>query len=201
MLRKDKKQEEQAEKQTVDEVNAQEVELQETEQIEPQTEEGNPEPVEAVDEKDAKLAELTERCADLADKNLRMMAEFDNFRRRTAKEKIELQKTAGERIFQDMLPLVDDFERAKAAMEQTEDIASLRQGIELIYNKFLAFLEKNDVRQIDTTDADFDTDFHEAITQFPAPTPEQKGKVIDCTQKGYTLGDKVIRYAKVVVGE
>ncbi len=201
MLRKDKKQEEQADKQTVDEVNAQEVELQETEQIEPQTEEGNPEPVEVVDEKDAKLAELTERCADLADKNLRMMAEFDNFRRRTAKEKIELQKTAGERIFQDMLPLVDDFERAKAAMEQTEDIASLRQGIELIYNKFLAFLEKNDVRQIDTTDADFDTDFHEAITQFPAPTPEQKGKVIDCTQKGYTLGDKVIRYAKVVVGE
>ncbi len=201
MLRKNKKQEEQAEKQTVETPDVQENEVQEAEQNEPQEEEIAEEIVEEVDEKDAKLAELTERCADLADKNLRMMAEFDNFRRRTAKEKIELQKTAGERIFQDMLPLVDDFERAKAAMQQTEDIESLRQGIDLIYNKFITFLEKNDVRQIDTTDADFDTDFHEAITQFPAPTPEQKGKVIDCTQKGYTLGDKVIRYAKVVVGE
>ncbi len=201
MLRRNKKQEEQPEKQTV--VENQETEAvtqavtEETVEEAPQSEEAT----EEVDERDAKLAELTERCADLADKNLRMMAEFDNFRRRTAKEKIELQKTAGERIFQDMLPLVDDFERAKVAMQQTEDIESLRQGIELIYNKFITFLEKNDVRQIDTTDADFDTDFHEAITQFPAPTPEQKGKVIDCTQKGYTLGDKVIRYAKVVVGE
>ncbi len=205
MLRKNKKQEEQPEKQTVEQaVEANEVETpfmaspsEEEVNETPQTEEA----AEEVDERDAKLAELTERCADLADKNLRMMAEFDNFRRRTAKEKIELQKTAGERIFQDMLPLVDDFERAKAAMQQTEDIESLRQGIDLIYNKFITFLEKNDVRQIDTTDVAFDTDFHEAITQFPAPTPEQKGKVIDCTQKGYTLGDKVIRYAKVVVGE
>ncbi len=201
MLRRNKKQEEQPEKQTV-------VENQETEAVtqavtEETVEEAplSEEATEEVDKRDVKLAELTEHCADLADKNLRMMAEFDNFRRRTAKEKIELQKTAGERIFQDMLPLVDDFERAKVAMQQTEDIESLRQGIELIYNKFITFLEKNDVRQIDTTDADFDTDFHEAITQFPAPTPEQKGKVIDCTQKGYTLGDKVIRYAKVVVGE
>ncbi len=201
MLKKNKHTEEQAEKQTVIENQEAETTPQETteEMLEetPQTEET----VEEVDEKDAKLAELAERCAELADKNLRMMAEFDNFRRRTAKEKIELQKTAGERIFQDMLPLVDDFERAKVAMQQTEDIESLRQGIDLIYNKFINFLEKNDVRQIDTTDADFDTDFHEAITQFPAPTPEQKGKVIDCTQKGYTLGEKVIRYAKVVVGE
>ncbi len=201
MFKKDKAKEEQPEKQTVEQevVETPDVASPEEEVAEetPETEE----PAEEVDEKDAKLAELTERCADLADKNLRMMAEFDNFRRRTAKEKIELQKTAGERIFVDMLPLVDDFERAKAAMQQTEDIESLRQGIELIYNKFITFLEKNDVKQIDTTDADFDTDFHEAITQFPAPTPEQKGKVIDCTQKGYTLGDKVIRYAKVVVGE
>ncbi len=201
MFKKDKKQEEQPEKQTV--VESQEVETtaqEPTEEVAEETPETE-EPAEEVDEKDAKLAELTERCAELADKNLRMMAEFDNFRRRTAKEKIELQKTAGERIFLDMLPLVDDFERAKAAMQQTEDIESLRQGIDLIYNKFLTFLEKNDVKQIDTQDADFNTDFHEAITQFPAPTPEQKGKVIDCTQKGYTLGDKVIRYAKVVVGE
>ncbi len=179
--------------------NIEQQEVETTAQTEPVVEEQ--ETVEEVDETAAQLAELTEKCADLADKNLRMMAEFDNFRRRTAKEKLELQKTAGERIFTDMLALVDDFERAKTAMAQTEDIQSLREGIDLIYNKFIAFLEKNDVHQIDTTDAAFDTDFHEAITQFPAPTPEQKGKVIDCTQKGYTLGDKVIRYAKVVVGE
>ena len=150
---------------------------------------------------EGQIAELTERCADLADKNLRMMAEFDNFRRRTAKEKLELQKTAGESIFKDMLPLVDDFERAVNAMEKTDDINSVRDGVMLIYQKFLSFLEKNEVKPIDTKDADFDTTYHEAITMFPAPTPEQKGKVIDCTQKGYTLADKVIRYAKVVVGE
>ncbi len=201
MIRKNKKQEEQPEKQTVVENQESGAKSQDSMETPVEDTPQSEEVAEEVDERDAKLAELTERCADLADKNLRMMAEFDNFRRRTAKEKIELQKTAGERIFQDMLSLVDDFERAKAAMQQTEDIESLRQGIDLIYNKFITFLEKNDVRQIDTTDAAFDTDFHEAITQFPAPTPEQKGKVIDCTQKGYTLGDKVIRYAKVVVGE
>ncbi len=147
------------------------------------------------------LEELKEKCADLADKNLRMMAEFDNYRRRTNKEKLDLLTTAGERIFRDMLPLIDDFERAKTAMKDTEDVQALREGIDLIYNKFISFLEKNEVKQIDTTDAVFDTEFHEAITTFPAPTPEQKGKVIDCTQKGYMLGEKVIRYAKVVVGE
>ncbi len=201
MIRKNKKQEEQPEKQTVVENQESGAKSQDSMETPVEDTPQSEEVAEEVDERDAKLAELTERCADLADKNLRMMAEFDNFRRRTAKEKIDLQKTAGERIFQDMLPLVDDFERAKVAMQQTEDIESLRQGIDLIYNKFITFLEKNDVRQIDTTDAAFDTDYHEAITQFPAPTPEQKGKVIDCTQKGYTLGDKVIRYAKVVVGE
>ena len=144
---------------------------------------------------------LREKCADLADKNLRMMAEFDNYRRRTNKEKLDLMTTAGERIFKDMLPLIDDFERARQAMQQTDDIQSVREGIDLIYNKFLSFLEKNQVKAINTENADFDTEFHEAITTFPAPTPEQKGKVIDCTQKGYTLADKVIRYAKVVVGE
>ncbi len=191
---------EKVEKQTIEtpEVEETQVEVPTAEENVPEIEtEEQP----AVDERDAKIAELTDQCATLADKNLRMMAEFDNFRRRTAKEKIDLQKTAGERIFVDMLLLVDDFERAKEAMATSDDVDAIRQGIELIYNKFIAFLEKNDVHQIETKDADFDTDFHEAITQFPAPTPEQKGKVIDCTQKGYTLGDKVIRYAKVVVGE
>jgi molecular chaperone GrpE len=138
--------------------------------------------------------------AELEDLKLRQMAEFDNFRRRTNKEKLELMTTAGERIFKDMLPLVDDFERAKVAMEKTDDIEAVRQGIELIYSKFVGFLAANDVKAIDTTDADFNTDLHEAITTFAAGE-DKKGKVIDCTQKGYTLGGKVIRFAKVVVGE
>lgn len=147
------------------------------------------------------ITELEQKCADLADKNLRMMAEFNNYRQRTNKEKLELMKTAGERIFVDMLPLVDDFERAKAAMAQTDDVQSLRQGIDLIYDKFISFLKKHEVEPIETDGAVFDTEFHEAITTIPSPTPEQKGKVIDCTQRGYKLADKVIRYAKVVVGD
>lgn len=147
------------------------------------------------------LAKANEQIADLKDKQLRMMAEFDNFRRRTAKEKLDLQKSAGEKIFVEMLSLVDDFERAQAAMVKTDDIEAVRQGIDLIYQKFVGFLEKHEVKAIETKDADFDTEYHEAITTFPAPTEEQKGKVIDCTQKGYMLGEKVIRYAKVVVGE
>ncbi|MBO5404679.1 MAG: nucleotide exchange factor GrpE [Paludibacteraceae bacterium] len=148
----------------------------------------------------AKVAELEARVAELEDLKLRQMAEFDNFRRRTNKEKLELMTTAGERIFKDMLPLVDDFERAKDAMAKTDDIEAVCQGIELIYNKFIGFLAANDVKVIDTTDADFNTDLHEAITTFAAGE-DKKGKVIDCTQKGYTLGEKVIRFAKVVVGE
>ena len=152
------------------------------------------------DQLHAKVAELEARVAELEDLKLRQMAEFDNFRRRTNKEKLELMTTAGERIFKDMLPLVDDFERAKVAMEKTDDIEAVRQGIELIYSKFVGFLAANDVKAIDTTDADFNTDLHEAITTFAAGE-DKKGKVIDCTQKGYTLGDKVIRFSKVVVGE
>ena len=148
----------------------------------------------------AKVAELEARVADLEDLKLRQMAEFDNFRRRTNKEKLELMTTAGERIFKDMLPLVDDFERAKDAMTKTDDIEAVRQGIELIYSKFIGFLAANDVKAIDTTDADFNTDLHEAITTFAAGE-DKKGKVTDCTQKGYTLGEKVIRFSKVVVGE
>ena len=147
------------------------------------------------------VAELKEKCADLQDKNIRMMAEFDNYRRRTNKEKLDLMATAGESIFKDILTIVDDFERAQQAMQNTDDINAVREGIDLIYNKFIAFLEKNNVKAIETDNADFDTEFHEAITTFPAPSEELKGKVIDCTQKGYTLAGKVIRYAKVVVGE
>ena len=143
---------------------------------------------------------LKARIADLEDKNLRMMAEFDNYRRRTNKEKLELMATAGERIFTEMLPLVDDFDRATEAMSKTDDIDAVREGIHLIQQKFVAFLDKQDVHAIETEGVDFNTDEHEAVTTFAAGE-EQKGKVIDCTQKGYKLGEKVIRFAKVVVGE
>jgi molecular chaperone GrpE len=148
----------------------------------------------------SELEQLNERIAELEDKNLRMMAEFDNYRRRTNKEKLELMATAGERIFVEMLPLVDDFERAVEAMQKTEDIDALREGIQLIQQKFISFLEKQNVHAIETENADFNTDEHEAITMFAAGE-DKKGKVIDCTQRGYKLGEKVIRFAKVVVGE
>lgn len=148
----------------------------------------------------AKVAELEKRVAELEDQKLRQIAEFDNYRRRTNKEKLDLLETAGERIFKEMLPLVDDFERAKDAMQKTDDVAAIREGIDLIYNKFIKFLDTNNVHPIDTDNVAFSTDEHEAITTFAAGE-DKKGKIIDCTQKGYKLGDKVIRFAKVVVGE
>ena len=164
------------------------------EKIEEQLEEQVEQPVEeqTQEEQGPTVEELQARIAELEDKNLRMMAEFDNFRRRTNKEKLELMETAGERIFTEMLPLVDDFERA---IKATDD-----EGVKLIYQKFLGFLDKHDVHPIQTDGAEFNTDEHEAVTTFAAGE-EKKGKVIDCTQKGYKLGDKVIRFAKVVVGE
>ena len=162
-----------------------------------------------VESLEARVAELEEHKAELEDKNLRMMAEFDNFRKRTNKEKLDLMATAGERIFKDMLPLVDDFERAVGNLPtpdpslkggEEERLQSVVEGVNLIYQKFLSFLAANDVHAIETEGTDFNTDEHEAVTTFAAGE-DKKGKVIDCTQKGYKLGDKVIRFAKVVVGE
>ena len=147
-----------------------------------------------------RIEALEKRVAELEDIRLRQMAEFDNYRRRTNKEKLELMDTASERLLVDILPLVDDFERARDAMAKTEDISSLREGIDLIYNKFIAWLDKQDVHAIVTDNADFNTDEHEAITTFAAGE-DKKGKVIDCTQRGYKHGERVIRFAKVVVGE
>lgn len=147
-----------------------------------------------------KVAELEQKVADLEDFKLRQMAEFDNYRRRTNKEKLEIIENAGEGIFKEMLPLMDDFERAIAAMEKSDDVNALREGLKLIYQKFRSFLEQNKVTEIETEGKDFSTDEHEAVTLFAAGE-DKKGKIIDCTQKGYKLGDKVIRFAKVVVGE
>lgn len=147
------------------------------------------------------LAIMTQKCEELNDKNLRLMAEFDNYRKRTLKERIDLIKTAGESLLVNMLPLVDDFERAQKAMETSEDLQAVKDGVDLIYNKFIAFLLQNGVKAIPTENEDFNTDIHEAITTFPAPSEDLKGKIIDCASKGYTLNEKVIRFSKVVVGE
>ena len=142
-----------------------------------------------------------QKCIDLADKNLRLMAEFDNYRKRTLKERSELIKTAGEKVFVDMITLVDDFDRALAAMESATDIVAVKEGVDLIYNKFISFMLQNGVKAIPTENEVFDTDLHEAITTFPVEDKDLKGKIIDCASKGYTMNEKVIRFSKVVVGE
>ena len=130
-----------------------------------------------------------------------LLAEFDNFRKRTIRERAELIKNAGEKAMEGILPVVDDFERAIQAGENTDDIAALREGITLIYNKFMKYLESNGDKHIESTGADFNTEYHEAVTTFPAPNESQKGKVIDTVQKGYMINDKVLRHSKVVVGQ
>ncbi len=149
----------------------------------------------------AELDALKEKCETMHNDYLRLYADFDNYKKRALKDKAELIKSAGENIFNNILPLIDDFERALKAMETADNVDSVKEGVDLIYNKFINFLSQNGVKPIDTEAKDFDTDFHEAIAKIPAPTEDLKGKVIDCTQKGYMLNEKVIRYAKVVVGE
>ena len=147
------------------------------------------------------LDEANEKVAMFEDKYLRQVAEFDNYRKRTMKEKAELIKNGGERAIESILPVLDDFERALANMSKDESAAEILTGIELIYNKFIGILKQNGLQKIETEGADFDTDFHEAIAMVPTPDESLKGKVLDCVQTGYTLNDKVIRHAKVAVGE
>ena len=130
-----------------------------------------------------------------------LRAEFDNFRKRTLKEKSELLLNGGERAFKGLLPVIDDFERAITAIQSSDDVNSIKEGIELIYNKFTKYLNDNGVKKIESKDADFNTDYHEAMTLFPVDDEEKKGKVIDVIEEGYTMNDKVIRHAKVVVGQ
>lgn len=130
-----------------------------------------------------------------------LMAEFDNFRKRTLREKSELIKNAGEQVLKGLLPIVDDFERGLKASEGAEDPASIREGMELIYNKLVKYLAANGVKAMDTSDGVFDADRHDAIASVPVPEEDKKGKIIDTVEKGYTLNDKVLRHAKVVVGK
>lgn len=147
------------------------------------------------------LDEANEKVALLEDKYLRQVAEFDNYRKRTIKEKAELIKNGGERAIESILPVLDDFERAISNMAKDENATEIMTGVELIYNKFVGILKQNGLQKIETEGADFNTDFHEAIAIIPAPNEALKGKVLDCVQAGYTLNDKVIRHAKVAVGE
>lgn len=147
------------------------------------------------------LEEAQAAIEEQKDKYLRLSAEFDNYRKRTIKEKAELILNGGEKSISSILPVIDDFERAIKTMETAKDVNAVKEGVELIYNKFMATLAQNGVKVIETKDQPLDTDYHEAIAVIPAPSEEQKGKILDCVQTGYTLNDKVIRHAKVVVGE
>lgn len=147
------------------------------------------------------LDEANEKVATLEDKYLRQVAEFDNYRKRTIKEKAELIKNGGEKAIESILPVLDDFERAIQNMSKDESAADMLTGVELIYNKFIGILKQNGLQKIETEGKDFDTDYHEAIAMIPAPDESLKGKVLDCVQTGYILNDKVIRHAKVAVGE
>ena len=147
------------------------------------------------------LTAAKEEIEQLKDKYLRSVAEFDNYRKRTLKEKAELILNGSEKAIQAILPVIDDMERAIANAEKTEDVAVLKEGMELIYQKTNKIMESLGVKKIDTEDADFDTNFHEAVAMVPGMGDEKKGKVLDCVQTGYTLNDKVIRHAKVAVGQ
>lgn len=153
------------------------------------------------EELEKELETAQETIEEQKDKYLRLSAEFDNYRKRTMKEKAELILNGCEKSLSSILPVVDDFERAIKTMETATDVQAVKEGVELIYNKFMATLAQNGVKVIETKDQPLNTDYHEAIAVIPAPSEAQKGKILDCVQTGYTLNDKVLRHAKVVVGE
>lgn len=147
-----------------------------------------------------KLAAAETKVAELQDKYLRQVAEFDNYRKRTIKEKAELILNGAEKTITAILPVLDDMERALKNMDKMEDVAAVKEGVDLIFQKFLKVLGEQGVKKIETENADFNTDLHEAIAQVPAPSDEMKGKIIDCVKTGYTLNEKVIRHSQVAVG-
>ena len=183
-----------------DEAKAAQEEIQEQETL--NTEQQATENSETTEEVDPaeKIAQLEADLEKEKKEYLYLMAEFDTFRRRTIKEKADLIKNGAESALRDLLPVVDDLERALDAINKGGDLESLKEGVDLIYNKFVKYLESQHVTAIDSTGKDFDTDIHDAVTTFPAPDPSMKGKVIDTTIKGYMINDKVLRHAKVVVG-
>ncbi|MEG2127079.1 MAG: nucleotide exchange factor GrpE [Bacteroides sp.] len=175
-----------------------------------ETTEQQPQPEKITEEKapltreqelEKQIEEAKAQTEDQKDKYLRLAAEFDNYRKRTLKEKANLILNGGEKSLNSILPVIDDLERAIKTMDTATDVAAVKEGVELIYSKFITILAQNGVKIIETKGQPLDTDYHEAIAVIPAPEEEQKGKIIDCMQTGYTLNDKVLRHAKVVVGE
>lgn len=158
-------------------------------------------PLTREEELEAEIEKLNAQIEEDKDKYLRLSAEFDNYRKRTMKEKAELILNGGEKSITSLLPIIDDMERAVKTTETATDISAIKEGIDLIYNKFISVLGQNGVKVIETKDQPLDTDYHEAIAVVPAPSEELKGKILDTVQTGYTMNDKVIRHAKVVVGE
>lgn len=150
---------------------------------------------------DEEIEKLQAELAELKDKHLRLVAEFDNFRRRNAKERVELTQTAGKDIIQSLLVVMDDVDRAAKTMDSTSDIKILKEGISLVFNKLRNILQQKGLKVMDAVNEEFNPDLHEAITEIPAPTEAMKGKVIDVVEQGYYLNDKLIRHAKVVVGK
>lgn len=185
------KEEELQQEETQTEAQNAEVESQNTEEEQPAKEE-TPED---------KIAALQAELEKSQKEYLFLMAEFDNYRKRTVKEKAELIKNGGEKAMLGLLPVIDDFERAIDAIDKSSDVESLKEGVDLIYNKFMKYLESQQVKPMESTGTDFDADVYEAVTTFPAPDESMKGKVIDTVQKGYTINEKVLRHAKVVVGQ
>ncbi|MGB1248910.1 MAG: nucleotide exchange factor GrpE [Chitinophagales bacterium] len=173
---------------TTDETTQEETQVEET----PKTE------LEILQEDNAKLQR---QIQEQKDKYLRLFADFDNFKKRTAKERLDLLNTAGKDIILSILPTLDDFDRAIGAAENAEDVTSVKEGMLLIQNKMKSQLEQRGLKPMETKGEAFDAEFHEAITEIPAPSEDMKGKIIDEIEKGYTMGGKIIRYAKVVVGK
>ncbi len=172
-------------------------EAQKTEQSEvknEQTVENQKETIEKKDDFEAKFAALN-------DQHLRLMAEFDNYRKRMMRERADLIKNASERLVVDLLPIIDDFERSLKSMETAENVAAVTEGVNLIYQKILTLLKQQGVSVIETENQVFDEERHEAVTTIPAPSDDLKGKIVDCVQKGYQMNEKVIRFPKVVVGQ
>jgi len=145
--------------------------------------------------------QLRNQLAEMNDKYIRLVAEFDNYKKRTLRERMDLIKTAGEDLLKNILPVVDDIERAQTNIENAKDIEAVKTGIDLICNKFMDFLKQQGVQKIEALNKEFDTDHHEAVTKVATPDKQQKGKVIDIIKNGYCLHDKVIRFAQVIVGE
>jgi len=190
------KQQENLENQNKNEMNPEQEDIKETVTDNKATEGTEPQTSEEVSVEDKLRAEL----AEANDKFLRLYAEFDNYKRRTSKERVDLLQTAGKDVIVDMLPILDDFERALKSMETATDVNAVKEGVTLVHNKLRTTLTNKGLKEMESKGKVFDADLHEAITNIPAPSEDLKGKVIDEVEKGYYLNDKVIRFAKVIVG-